>query len=611
MSIDSTAGNAIPPAFSLADANVTSELATMTARLLEVVGCDKTVLEITGEGESLSPLLAARRCRVASVQPQANGRHGAGPHCDRVIVGDVELLDLEHETAGARFDVVLAVDVLTLVKDPWALLRKVARLLQPYGCVVATVPNFAHLSVRLSMLAGGSPYDGGFTRFSQLRFYTREVLVSLFHEAGFGIAFLDRHQEPTASSVSNVGALVMPDLVEALKKDPEARTSHFLITAHHLPSPAGDTLRLALNELRNRRETLEVDAAQTVRTIAELREEVERYQREIERQEDQVRALNAQALRGDEIVQSLSLQLDQHRAELSRVGTALEASQTGLSETTAELDRHRVEVGRVTDLLEQRRAETARVTGLLEQCRAEVGVGTERLEQARAETAYAQAELASMNAELARQRAQSEETIAGQQASLVTERAAVSSVRERACRVAAEAAALRDCRSLRVARWLRGSPDLWESLPAESALLKRDAIQYGFRRSGYALRESLNLQGHSLVYPLYPLPAPLRAARGVALQVVVAVPGCGGVIGAELISPSNDVATRGTLSLDVVSDDVPTVIEFEPTDLGVAGWQLRVFVANSLSPVRILEFQRYLVPIQQTLARRPFCSLVV
>jgi SAM-dependent methyltransferase len=597
MSIDSTAGNATPPSFRVEGANVTSEPATITARLLEVVGCDKTVLEITGEAESVAPLLTARRCRVVSIQPQANSRHGAEPYCDRVIVGDVELLDLEHETAGARFDVVLAVDVLTLVKDPWALLRKVARLLQPYGCVIATVPNFAHLSVRLSTLAGGSPYDGGFTRFSQLRFYTREVLVSLFHEAGFGIAFLDRHEEPTASSVPNVGALVIPDLVEALKKDPEASTSHFLITAHHLPSPAGDTLRLALNELRNRRETLEVDAAQTARTIAELRQEVERYQREIERQEDQVRALNAQALRRDEIVQSLSLQLDQHRAELSRVATALEASQTGLSETNAELDRHRVDVNRVT--------------ALLEQCRAEVGVGTERLEQARAETAHAQAELASISAELARERAQSGDTIAGQQASLVTERAAVASVRERACRVAAEAAALRDCRSLRVARWLRGSPDLWESLPAESALLKRDAIQYGFRRSGYALRESLNLQRHSLVYPLYPLPGPLRAARGVAIQIVVAVPGCGGLIGAELISPSNDVAARGTLSLDVVSDHAPTVIEFEPTDLGVAGWQLRVFVADSLSPVRILEFQRYLVPIQRTLARRPFCSLVV
>jgi hypothetical protein len=447
------------------------------------------------------------------------------------------------------------------------------------------------------MLAGGSPYDGGVTDLSHLRFYTREVLVSLFHEAGFGMALLERQQEATASSRPDHGALVMPDLVEALKKDPDATTSHFLIAAHHLPSPAGDTLRFALNELRDRREELQVDAARAARTIEELRDEVGRYQREIERQEDAVRAVNAHAVRRDEIVQSLSLQLDQHRTELSRLASSLEQSQAELSGMTAELDGHRVEV--------------SRLTGLLEQCRAEVGPATQRLEEERAQTAHVQAELVSMRADLERERARSGDTIAGQQVSLVTERAAVASLRERACRVAAEAAALRDCRAMRVARWLRGNPDRWESVPVESAVLKRDSIQYGFRRAGYALRESVNLQGSSLVYPLYPLPAPVSGARGVALQVAVAVPGCGGVIGAELISPSNDVVTRGTLSLDVVSDHAPTVIQFEPTDLGVAGWQLRVFVAESPSPVRILEFQRCRLPIQRMLLRRPFCSIVV
>jgi hypothetical protein len=164
---------------------------------------------------------------------------------------------------------------------------------------------------------------------------------------------------------------------------------------------------------------------------------------------------------------------------------------------------------------------------------------------------------------------------------------------------------------MRVARWLRGDLDLWERVAPESAVLKRDAIQYGFRRNGYALRESLNLQGSSLLYPLFPLPAPLSGARGVALQVAVAVPGCGGVIGAELISPSNEVVTRGTLSLDLVLDQLPTVIQFEPADVGGDGWGLRVFVTDSPSPVRILEFQRCRLPIQRMLLRRPFCSIVV
>src|SRR5262249_827259 len=187
MAIDSTANDAARAPSHGEDANGPSAQTTITARLLAMVGRDKAVLEMGGEAESLSQLLTARGCRVVSVQPHAEGCNRAAAYCERVILGDVELLDLDRETAGAQFDVVLAADLLTAVKDPGALPRKIASLLHPFGCVVAAVPNVAHLSVRLSMLAGRSPYDSGVTNSSHLRFYTRDVLVSLFDDAGFGI----------------------------------------------------------------------------------------------------------------------------------------------------------------------------------------------------------------------------------------------------------------------------------------------------------------------------------------------------------------------------------------------------------------------------------------
>jgi O-antigen biosynthesis protein len=541
MSIESTATDATRAPFHGEDATILPAPTTTLARLLAMVGSNKSVLELGGDAESLSRLLAASGCRVVSVQPHQEGRDRTEPHCERVIVGDVELLDLERETAIARFDVVLAPDLLTRVKDPGALLRKIARLLQPCGCVVAAVPNVAHVSVRLSVLAGRSPYDGEVTSPSHLRFYTREILTRLFDDAGFAIARLERQQETVASAGPDPGAFVMPDLVKALREDADARTSHFIVAAYHLPSPAGGTLRIAVNELREHCEELEVGVAAGARTIEELRMEVSRYQRAIEQHEDAVRGLNAQALRRDEIVQSLSLQLDQHRAELSRMTGLLEQSRAELRATAAELDRLRLDVTAATDRVER-------------------------------------------------------------------ERGAVASVRETACRVAAEAAALRDARSLRVARWLRGDPDLWERVPAGLAALKRDAIQYGFRSKGYALRESVNLQSGHIIYPF---PVRLNGVRGVALQVAVPAPGCGGVIGAELISPSNDVVTRGTVSLDLVSDQMPTVIQFAPTDVVGEGWALGVFVEDSPSPVRVLELQRCRLPIQSALVRRPFCSIVV
>ena len=92
---------------------------------------------------------------------------------------------------------------------------------------------------------------------------------------------------------------------------------------------------------------------------------------------------------------------------------------------------------------------------------------------------------------LERERVKWERKIARKELALLEERRAVASMRENVYRVAAEAAALRDSRAIRVARWLRGEPDLWERVPARLAALKHDAIKYGFRRNGYALRGEL------------------------------------------------------------------------------------------------------------------------
>jgi SAM-dependent methyltransferase len=236
------------------------------------------------------------------------------------------------------------------------------------------------------------------------------------------------------------------------------------------------------------------------------------------------------------------------------------------------------------------RAQLAAASAELNRQRGEVAAAAKRREREREDVARSRAQLATLEAELQ------------------VERATITSLRKRACRVAAEAAVLRDARVMRVARWLRGDQDLWERVPHESAALKRDAVRYGFWRKGYALRESANLQRGAIVYPL---DIEVKGARGVTLQVVVAVPGCGGVIGAELISPSNKVVTRGTLSLNLVKDRLPALINFQPTDVSGRDWRLRVFAEESPSPVRILEFQRYWLPIARSLTRRPFCSIAV
>src|SRR5262245_8615585 len=90
---------------------------------------------------------------VVGVELQPEAAQEASLHCERVVSGDVEELDLETELGGERFDVVLFADVLEHLRDPGAVLRRVRPFVAEGGSVVSSIPNIAHGSVRLALLA--------------------------------------------------------------------------------------------------------------------------------------------------------------------------------------------------------------------------------------------------------------------------------------------------------------------------------------------------------------------------------------------------------------------------------------------------------------------------
>src|SRR5207302_3348121 len=95
---------------------------------------------------------------VIGVELNAEAAQLAAAHCERVLVGDAEELDLEAELGGERFDAILFADVLEHLRDPAAVLRRVRPLVAEGGVVVASIPNVAHASVRLALLGGSFRY---------------------------------------------------------------------------------------------------------------------------------------------------------------------------------------------------------------------------------------------------------------------------------------------------------------------------------------------------------------------------------------------------------------------------------------------------------------------
>lgn len=146
------------------------------SRVLDV-GCD------TGRfGEALR---STKGCAVEGIENDAIAAEKACERLDRVLVRKIQD---QHSFDGlAGFDVVLFMDVLEHLEDPWSVLRGARAVLRPAGEMYVVVPNVAHVSVVRRLLSGEFQYqDYGTMDRTHLRWFTRKSLADAIRQAGFG-----------------------------------------------------------------------------------------------------------------------------------------------------------------------------------------------------------------------------------------------------------------------------------------------------------------------------------------------------------------------------------------------------------------------------------------
>lgn len=99
---------------------------------------------------------------------------------DHLIVDDAEKT-LENHYQPAHFDLVLCLDVLEHLLDPWTFVTRVEALLKPGGLLICSVPNVRHYSVVMDLLFRGrwQYAEEGILDQTHLRFFTRASLPGL------------------------------------------------------------------------------------------------------------------------------------------------------------------------------------------------------------------------------------------------------------------------------------------------------------------------------------------------------------------------------------------------------------------------------------------------
>jgi 2-polyprenyl-3-methyl-5-hydroxy-6-metoxy-1,4-benzoquinol methylase len=321
-----------------------------TSHALAILGVEpgSLVLDIGSADGSVARSLVDRGCRVVAVELDRDAARAAEQVCERVVVGDLEALDLAEALDGATFDVVLMLDVLEHLRDPLAALRQAAGRLGPTGRMIVSVPNVTHSAVRLQLLAGRFQYtDTGLLDRTHLHFFDRAGLEQLLARAGLKV--LERMRTVaglTETEISIDPDAFQPETVALAMSGEDAETYQFVYAV--APGPGAEApVATSLNEALQRRaieaERLRAEAEAYVQTLqarvaelereltdvrdgaSESRERVEALEAELrsrmtelERQHDELRHARLDVAVKDEQLAVLQSELAPIRATLER-----------------------------------------------------------------------------------------------------------------------------------------------------------------------------------------------------------------------------------------------------------------------------------------------------
>lgn len=152
--------------------------------VISMVGTDKRVLEVDCGVGFVSRHLIERGNEVVGIDVDP-----AAVSAAREVVSEVHCCDLDVVAASSvvtgPFDVIVLADVLEHVREPQAVLADLLGLLADDGRVVLSIPNVAHIDVRLMLLFGEWGYQPlGLLDDSHLRWFTRRSIADLLRAAG-------------------------------------------------------------------------------------------------------------------------------------------------------------------------------------------------------------------------------------------------------------------------------------------------------------------------------------------------------------------------------------------------------------------------------------------
>ncbi|OGY21693.1 MAG: hypothetical protein A2113_04010 [Candidatus Woykebacteria bacterium GWA1_44_8] len=134
-----------------------------------------------------------KNCKIVGVEIDAEDAKKAESYCELVLNEDIEGKNLESKLTRYKFDHIIFADVLEHLINPGEVLVRVKRFLADTGSILISIPNIAHVSVRLELLSGKFiPEKIGILDNTHLRYFTKESFSDLVRSSGYKVKWLSQ-----------------------------------------------------------------------------------------------------------------------------------------------------------------------------------------------------------------------------------------------------------------------------------------------------------------------------------------------------------------------------------------------------------------------------------
>ena len=144
-------------------------------------GRGRRALDVGAADGFLGERLTGLGWKVTALERDPAQAARAAARCEEALVVDLER---ERPPLAGQYDAVIYGDVVEHLSDPLRVMRDLNRYLAPGAVVIVSVPNVAHLWVRLSLLVGRFQYgDRGILDRTHLRFFTRRTFREYLAQA--------------------------------------------------------------------------------------------------------------------------------------------------------------------------------------------------------------------------------------------------------------------------------------------------------------------------------------------------------------------------------------------------------------------------------------------